>query len=335
MEFPVPNMEELEEIFQLTEEAWRNPGIDTWMILADKLYSETFDSSTTNEEEEEMMEKSDDEAGFILFDDVLRALVEVSWEAWVSDQERCRSCIEIGLMGDMKNGIPPFLNMRAGSAHLELALFLERMGEISLTHNAQALGRILLLFHMSEAFIRPGMATAAFLLHVWIGDATNLNDILLRNHPHRGLQMATYGMTRDSFINSIRSSKKQFQDRDCLDTLYSFMENDDAEMTLGELRNAIGHHNLDIIEGEVRLGWMKGYPDWEPNMLKSIPPDDMKDIIWGTRGLVVTLHAWERLMMMVFFPPDDLDDFDSTALAENLSKGFEPEFVKWLGARAL
>ena len=319
MDFPISSKEELEEIFSLVGDVWKNPGLNTWISLADLLYEETFGDSTVEEEEKEAEMRAEGEV--IMYDDLLHALVEVTWEAWVSNPERCRSWVQVGIEGDTKTGLPPFLNMRAGSAHLDLALFMERAGEITLTENSQALGRALLLLHMSEAYIRPGMATAAFLLRVWMKKEGSFEDDLLYKHNRRGFEMASYGATRAGFKDRITAAKKMYKERSCLEVLDNLISNDDAELTLSELRNAIGHHNLDILDGAIRIGWVKGYPEWDPENLKTISSERLKDILWGMRGLVMTLLTWERMMLMVFNPPKDPEKFDAAAYAEDLHNG--------------
>jgi len=318
MDFPLPSKDELEEILKLAEEAWKNPGIPTWTALADRLFEDSSDVSTVEDEEKEYEEKEIDE---INYDEILHALVEVAWEAWKNNPSQCQSWVRVGIEGDMESGIPPFLNMRAGTAHLNLALFLERAGEITLSQNAQTLGRVLLLFHMSEAYVRPGMATGAFLLNIWMGNPCSFEDILLYNHKWRGIEMATYGATRDSFLNAIQASQKIYQNRMCLDVLDNFMSNENAEVTLSELRNAVGHHNIDILDGAIRIGWLKGYPNFDDNYLKSIPFDDLKDFLWSLRGFVMTLSSWEHMMLIVFQPPDDLENFDASVVADGLHAG--------------
>ena len=321
MDFPTSSKEDLEKNLTLAGEAWRNLCLETWIALADAFMEDIFDKGTAEEEEEEeKLAKEESVEEVILFDEVLHALVEIAFEAYKSDPDRCRNWIGVGLYGENETGLPPFLNMRAGSAHIELALFIERLGEISLSSNGLTLGRTLLLFHMAEGFIRPGMASAAFLLRVWMGMNGSFGDELLRNYQSGEFEMASYGKTRTRFIERISSARLMFPQREGLALLERFMDDAEAELTLKQIRNEIAHHNLDFLEGTVRLGWMTGYPKWDEKQLVTISIERMKEILWGMRGFVMTLMAWEIMMATVFFPPLDLDEFDASVIAEGIHR---------------
>ena len=238
MEITIPDREVLEKSIRLMLLARNRPTLKRWMALANYYYEMSFLEEIEEEEEDFGLE-------------ILHALVELSWWGWKRDAEMCLAGLRVGQEGDGSNGIPPFLNIRIGFAHLELAVMFDQVGNLTLSEDGQALGLLLLAFHTTEAFIRPGMVMATFLLRILAGEEVTIEEVLREKKGHGRIK--SYSNVRNEFIMAIRQAKRELGSMGYLNVLDRFMtsnknpqsETSRVDLDLRAVRDAIAHHDFD------------------------------------------------------------------------------------------
>ena len=310
MEIAIPDKEDLERNLELLMKARRRATLKNWLALADFHYDMTF-------EQDEPVEDGEEDFGRSL----LHALVELSWRAWKRDADTYLAGLRAGQDGIEESGVPPFLNMRMGLAHIELSIFFDQAGELSLSDDAQALGMLLLTFHVSEAFVRPAMVMATFILDILAGKEASIEKVL-RSKNGRG-RIRSYDDVRSRLEESIEAARKELGSRKCLNVLDRLLNPSDDEETdqsrldlsLRAVRNAVAHHDFDIFEGEVRLRWVWHARGGQPGRKDVLPLEELDDNLRTLRGLVMTFFAWENTMLGVHHPEEIPEDADPSILA--------------------
>jgi len=308
---PLPDKETLEKSFGLWLDARRNPSLETWTSLADETFVQTFGEDEGSEPE--------DHGGDL--QELLHALVEVSWEAWNIDCDRMREAMKVGLFGDESGGTPPFLSPRMGYAHIELGVLQSQVGELMLSDDARALGDLLLIFNLSEGFIRPGMAMATFLLHIMTGNATTVEAELRMDDGRGGVWY--YRRTRERFIDAITSSLAENGHNEYLLVLDRWMnrEVDGTIMNLSDLRNAVGHQDFSIEDGTTKLNWTWHAKSGDPGKVDILTLEQLEEGLGGLRSLAMTFIVWEGVMASVLRPADIPDDVDGETMAKEVLEG--------------
>ena len=269
------------------------PDLDSWKALADLKYELLLPEVP-----------SEDPFGR----DVLHALVEVSWEAWKGDRDSCRRGLFLGLMGDVDEGMPPWLNHGIADAHARLGTVIGEEKGMSHSEDSLALGRLLQTFHLIEGFVRPNLVLAAFLMKIAAGDSPTVKCVLLHNG-----RMASFRKTLERYDEALGEFKAATGAPPTIEVLRAFAESFkegserdvDAQgsirVGLGTIRNAIAHHDFDIREGTVRIRWrLRKGGTGGPYLL--LPPDDLQKNLLRLRGLGAMLVAWEETMMIAFGP---------------------------------
>ena len=318
MEITIPDKEDLEKSIGLMLEARRRSTLKRWIALADCYYDMSFEGEDEEEDAEEDLGRN-----------ILHALVELSWWGWKRDADLCLAGLRIGQEGNDTNGIPPFLNIRIGFAHMELAVMFDQVGNLALSEDGQALGLLLLAFHMTEAFVRPGMVMATFLLRVLTGEKVTIGEVL-REKGGRG-RIKSYSAVRNKFVKAIKDAKMELGSLGYLNVLDGFMAPDrkargdvsKVDLNLLAVRDAIAHHDFDIYEGEVRLRWVYHARGGRPGHKDTMSVEELDENLRYLRGLVIVFFAWENMMIATCLPEEYPEDLKATTMAEGLIGSLE------------
>jgi hypothetical protein len=314
MEFPMRSEKDMERSFELLLRARKAPSVETWDALAFYEYGQMFGFNPPGDE--------------MLGTMLLHALVEVSWEAWKKDPNRCRKGLLVGLGDHEGKGIPPFLNRNLSRSHVELVLLHERVGPLCLSTNAYSLGNLLLTFHILEAFIRPGTVMATFLMDVTAGKKVKVEKVL-----KRGWKIASFYWIKEKLEIAINNLRENGMDFEFLKVFDEFLESvkdedvgdlDDGEIerrvALEGIRNAIAHHDFDIIDGTAKLNWMWHAKNTKQGLIDKVEPEDLQSNLNKLRGCVTTYAAWVIMLGGVFAHrkiPEDINRTDLIELAKN------------------
>lgn len=317
MDITIPDKEDLEKSISLMLAARRGPTLKRWTALADCYYEMSFREDIEDDEDEDLGLK------------ILHALVELSWWGWKRDADMCLAGLRVGQEGDEADGIPPFLNIRIGFAHLELAVMFDQVGDLALSKDGQALGLLLLAFHTTEAFVRPGMVMATFLLRILAGEEVIIGEVL-REKGGRG-RIKSYSDVRNKFVKAIKDAKGELGSLGYLNVLDGFMTPDrraradtsKVDLDLRAVRDAIAHHDFDIYDGQVRLRWVFHARGGRPGQKDTMTVDELDDNLSYLRGLVMAFFAWENMMMAICLPEEYPEDAEASTMAEGLIGSLE------------
>jgi len=214
--------------------------------------------------------------------------------------------------------------MRMGIAHLELAVMFDQVGGLCLSDDAQALGLLLLAFHTSEAFVRPGMVMATFYLRILNEEEVRIGEVL-RDRKGEG-RIKSYSEVREHFVKAIKETKQSLGALPYLSSLEEFMtdtrevsqESLGADLDLRAVRDAIAHHDFDIFEGDVRLRWVFHARGGNPGKKDIISVDNLDESLRNLRGLVISFFAWENMMMATCLPQDYPQDAEPSVMSDGL-----------------
>lgn len=231
----------------------------------------------------------------------LPRLVELVVLAWNKDAVKTRDILILGLNGDIGSGFLPFLNRKTTDASARLEFMIQTF---NVQPNPKALAQLLLSFELLEGILRPTMILAGYLLLVAREQA---NKPLLDYLVDAQGWLTGFEEAENLVQDALAPFKKANETKEFADELQKFLVSfksakpgdGDQQLPLRDLRNLIAHHDFEIRNGTVELGWLSNRRKKIFTPIGLLTPELLDQNRRALLGLASLLVGWEDSLVVL------------------------------------